>query len=259
VVALTGAITIAFVLTIVALSPAIFGGVPASGSYDAPISIEGQGVSEESARTARELALARTLPFLANRGFVGSNVRPAKPADVDHDERLRIYLADQTVDVYSSNYAKLARLDNAIPRILDPTQKTIMASFPSGTFIPFSGLIALGCLLLLCVAVAALDTREADVSRAPRGMHPVMVGAQTALYGFLVALAIVYAHVLAPPAALPFVVVSLVGVGLLGIWLVKTRPWWNASTFMRRSWYAYAIALVGVIAVTVWALAQPLT
>jgi hypothetical protein len=256
---LAGGLTLAFVLVLLKQSAAIFDAPPASGAYSTVVSIWAEGASETSAVAARDAARARILTFAAKRGFAGDDVRVRKPMDVDFDQRSQTYLAEQQVEIYSTSYAKVARTSNSVEPELDPSGKTITASFPSGTFVPLSLAVAIGCLILLAVAVAGLETREADVSHAPRGMHPVVVGAQTFLYGFLTALAVADGHLLAPPARIPFVLVSLVGIGLLATWLWKSRSWWQQSTFLRVAWVVYACALAGVISAAGWALAQPLT
>jgi hypothetical protein len=258
VIAVVGGLTLVLVLVFLMQSRQIFTAVPASGCYSTPVLIQAAGATRKAAVAVRDAARTRAMAFLAGRGFSATQAMAEAPAEVVSYPNSSSYEADQQIDVCIADYAKLARTDNAIAAELEPGG-TIVGGFPAGTFFPISIAIALGCLVLLTLAASALETREADVARAPRGMHPVIIGAQTMLYGLLVALAVVYGHVLAPPSKIPFVAVSLLGIGLLCIWLWKTRRWWKQSTFLHVSWGAYVLGIAGIVIAVAWALAQPLT
>jgi hypothetical protein len=131
--------------------------------------------------------------------------------------------------------------------------------FPVPTFTLLGISIAFSYVVLLAMAVAALETRGADVNTAPRGMHPIFIGAQTVLIASLIALAVVYIHLLAAPARLPFLFASALGVTLLAIWLWKTIPWWRQSRFLRCAQVCYFAALVVVVAVDIFVLTAPMT
>ena len=123
----------------------------------------------------------------------------------------------------------------------------------------FTIVVSFGYVLLLAMAVAALETREADVTHAPRGMHPVFVGTQTVLFGFLISMGIIYSHLLVTPARLPFIFVSALGIGMLAVWLWKTAPWWRGSRFLRGAWVCYIAGIAAVLVADVIALATPFT
>lgn len=168
------------------------------------------------------------------------------------------YEADQQINVKANNYAKLARLNNAIASQLDPSGKAVSSVFPAPTFAPLAIAVAFWYVVLLTTAVAALETRSADVNTAPRGMHPIFIACQTILIGSLIALAVVYIHLLAMPARLPFIFASVLGVALLAAWLWKTVPWWRQSRFLRFAHACYATALAIVIAIDIIVLTAPM-
>jgi hypothetical protein len=255
---IAGAVTIALLALFITQSHAIFSALPPSGAYSTLLWIQVSAPSKQAAILGRDAARTHALVFLAKRDFFGDDVDAKAPQEVTLDVNSHRWQADQQIAVSCADYSKLARMNNAVVPELDPSKKLITGSFPSGVFIPICIAIALGCLLVLVAAVAALETREADISRAPRGMHPIFIGIQTALYGALAALAVVYANVLAAPAKPPFVIVSVVGIGLLGTWLWRTRPWWTTPS-LRFVWFTYVAAFVAVIATFVWALETPLT
>ena len=257
VIAVFGAITLLGLLALGIFSAKIFNALPEQGVYSSTVWLTATAYTRHTAIAALEGARARALALLARRGFSGAGME-LQPMTVERndDTHLRTFGADQQIEMRSKSYVDLARLSNAIAQQHDPA---VTATSPSATFFPLAVAISICYLLVLLIAAAALETREADVTRAPRGMHPFFVAAQTLLYGLLVALAVLYAHLLVAQARTAFVIVSLLGIALLCVWLWKSRPWWSQSRFMRISWGVYASALVFVVLSGILALAQPIT
>jgi hypothetical protein len=174
-IALAGTITIALLLFFQMTSAAICGALPPSGAYSASVLVTGTGSTPQAATAARDAAHSRVLAFLTRRGFSASDVTSERPTDVEHDEQLHRYVADQEIDVRSKSFVDLSRTDNAVNAQLDPTGTIISMSLPTPTFYTLSLIIALGFVFCLTLAVASLETRSADVSRAPRAsLHRVL-------------------------------------------------------------------------------------
>jgi hypothetical protein len=257
VVVIVGALTLAALALMFVRSSQIFDGPAPGGLFSIEVSMTGGGPSRSAAIAASEAARVRAFAVFARQGF--------QSRDAVVDEALRSYAvrryppefrADQSFDVRWPTYAKLARLSNAADRLKDPA---IAGGFPDIAFSPFAITIGVVYIFLLMLSGIALETREDDVSHAPRGMHPLLLAVQTLFLGCSIALAVVYARVLADAAVSPFILLCALGVLSLGYWLWKTRSWWNQSRLLRVAWVAYVCALALAVAADAVALAQPLT
>lgn len=200
VIVIVGAGTLLALIALFALSHRIFDASPKGGSYSAVVWVKGVGSSRDEAESNRDAARQRAMTFLARRGLGDRDIVLLRPLEDFADAAHHRYEADQQIEVRAIRYDKLARLSNAIPVDLDASGNSVSAVYPLPTFMTFAIIVALGYVLLLILAVAALETRDADVSDAPRGMHPFFVGTQTVLLGVLVALTAVYSHLLVAAA-----------------------------------------------------------
>lgn len=219
---------------------------------------KGSGQSLAIAHARRDAALRRAIQFINGRGFVAADVTVRKPLEDLVDAQHHYYEADQVVEVRGT-YPRLARLANAISRDLDPDGQSISATFPWPPFTVFGIWVVVLFIIVLSFSVAALETREADVTQAPRGMHPFFVGIQVALIGLLLLLGILDAHLLLPAAQLLFTLGSLFGVAMLALWLYKTVAWWRQSPFLGVAWLCMTATIPLIIVVGVAALRTPLT
>lgn len=259
VIVITGVIAIVSLVALLSLSRTLFDAPPGGGVYSSVVWVKGTASSRQEAEPRREEARRQALAFLHARGFGDRDINVLKPMADFSDAVHHNYEADQQIEVKAVDYAKLARLNNAVASELDPGGRSVSAVFPVPTFTTFAISIAFSYVVLLAMAIAALETRGTDVNTAPRGMHPIFIGAQTILIGLLIALALVYAHLLAAPARIPFLFASGLGVALLVVWLWKTAPWWRQSRFLRGARAYYIAALVLVVAVDGFVLAAHMT
>lgn len=259
VIVITGVLAIVSLVALLSLSRTIFDATPNGGVYSSIVWVKGTASSQQGAELRRDEARRRALAFLHTRDFADNDIDVLKPLADFSDAVHHNYEADQQIEVKTVDYAKLARLNNAVASELDPSGRSVSAVFPVPTFTAFAISIAFSYVVLLAMAIAALETRSADVNTAPRGMHPIFIGAQTILITSLIALALVYVHLLAAPARIPFLFASGLGVALLAVWLWKTSPWWRRSRFLRSAQVCYVAALIVVVAVDVFALAAHMT
>ncbi|HEY1975804.1 MAG TPA: hypothetical protein VGG89_04645 [Candidatus Baltobacteraceae bacterium] len=258
-VVIAGIVMIAGVLVVVLHRGAIFATDPVSPSLQTNVWVTGVARTGTGAEAKRDRARSLAVAFFRQRGFIDAQIAPEPPRPIDYEQDSHVYVADQIVDLRSVTFAPLARAMNALQRDVDPTERTVSGTFPTPPFLPLAFAVCILYVALLSISVAALETREADVNRAPRGMHPFYVATQTLLIGLLVLLAMVDAHALLPASRVPFIVAAALGVGILLLWLFKTRNWWQQTVFLRCAFVAYVIATVLVIVSDVLALRVPLT
>lgn len=179
----------------------------------------------------------------------------AGAVEIERDAQDKTYSATQTLTIRADDYPRFARFANRINRLKDPD---IGVSFPHA---PFQRLITGAFIIFLIfalVSTVALETRKADVNRSPKGMHPLMVGVQTLMYGIIAAMAIVYVHFLAGGIAGMFAILEAIFCVVLAVWLYQTRRSWAQSTGYRLAYYAYVVSLVLVTGVAAWAFVQPM-
>lgn len=241
------------------LRNSIFAVDPVSPPLQTSVWVMGTARTAVAAGEKRDAARTRAITYLKQRGFSDAQVSPEPPRPVDYDKDSHEYKADQIVDVRSSTFPPLARAMNALPRDVDPTERSVSGTFPMPPFLSLAISVCVLYLVLLTVGVAAMETREADVNRAPSGMHPFYVGAQTLLIGSLFAFAVVDAHTLLPLSRLPFILTAALGAGMLVLWLFKTRSSWRQTAFLRCAFVAYVAATAAVVVAGVIALLVPLT
>lgn len=259
VIVVTGVVAIVSLVALLSFSRTLFDATPSGGMYSSIVWVKGTAPSQQEAELRRDDARRQALAFLHARDFADNDIDVLKPLADFSDAVHHNYEADQQIEVKVVDYAKLARLNNAVASELDPSGRSVSAVFPVPTFTAFAISIAFSYVVLLAMAIAALETRGADVNTAPRGMHPIFIGAQTILIASLIALALIYMHLLAAPAKIPFLFASGLGVALIVIWLWKTAPWWRQSPFLRGAQICYIAALAVVVAVDVFVLAAHMT
>jgi len=211
--------------------------------------------SSTQAKALAQLATIRTreLSALAANGVPRQGVVEGS-VETGHDKKNGYYWASQTLRVPADDYPRFARLSNRINRLKDPD---FSLSFPQ---LPFEN--ALVFLLVVAfvvgsVSTVALETRRADVSRAPKGMHPAIVATQTLMYGIVVALAIFYMHLLGDGIGGAFLVVEGIFIASLAVWLYQTRRSWSQSNGYRIARLGYLAALLACGIVVAVAFAQP--
>jgi hypothetical protein len=252
-------VTLVAVLVIVLRRGTIFATEPQARLLQTTVWAKGTAATARDAEALRDRWRARATAYLRQRGFADAQISLEPPLKTTFYKERHQYEADQVIDVRSNTFPSLARTMNAIPRDVDPSQQSVSGTFPAPPFIALVVGTAIAYIVFLTIAGAALETRNADVSGAPRGMHPFIVGAQTLLFGLLFILAIVEAHLLLPEARLLFALASTYGVAMLIVWLAMTSESWQQSMFLRRAFFTYEIAIVVVIAAGIVALRVPLT
>jgi len=131
--------------------------------------------------------------------------------------------------------------------------------FPQIPFATFVNAVGIWTILLLCLSVVSLETRSSDVARAPRGMHPAVVGLQTLVAGLLILISLVQAHLLALLGPRVLVVFLALGLISIGAWLYKTRDWWQESLFLRIAYVCYLAAFLAILGFGAYALSVPVT
>ena len=259
VIIVVGALTLAVVLIVVGQSRSIFAVAPQAPPLRTTVWAKGFGSAAQAAERARDRARSRAVGFLRRRGFSEGQIAPRVPLVDFFDKAHHQYEADQLIDVSSDTYPVLARSMNAIDFGPGPSGELLSGTFPRPPFLALAVCASVFFVVLLSIAVAALETREADVSRAPSGMHPFFVVVQTLLIGVLFILAVIDAHLLLPASRLPFAFVSVLGIGMLVYWLGNTRSRWQQSPFLRRAYVGYVAGVGGVVAAVIVALHVQLT
>jgi hypothetical protein len=254
---ITGAIALFAVLFVTAAQSTVFPDrVP---RYMWPIAAHSIGTSKATAIANLSGPRQRAAGFFQTNGFPAGVTVVGPPlafmSGIPSDMR---WTASQDIAVPAETYARFARLSNRL-EIYQRGRDDLTWSFPEPPFATFAKVIGVLTILLLCLSVVSLETRSADVSRAPRGMHPASVALQTMTCGLLILISLVEAHVLAllGPRVLAFVLA--VGIVSIGAWLFKTRAWWNDNAFLRRALLWYVAAFVAIIAFGGYALTVPVT
>lgn|GEM_PF-2643861 len=209
----------------------------------------------KAAPAADSLAAIRTreLAALAANGIPRQGV-VAGPVENEYDREHRYYSARQTLSVPADDYPRFAKLSNRINRLKDPD---FSLSFPQLPFQTGLTLLLIAAFVVGSVSTVALETRRADVQRAPKGMHPAIVATQTLTYGVIAALAIFYAHLLGDGIVWAFLAIEGIFIVSLAVWLYQTRRSWTQSQGYRIAWYAYLSALLTCTIVVIIAAAQP--
>ncbi len=213
--------------------------------------------SQPTAAGARAQLVAireRALATFAANGVPRAGVAET-PVEIERDAQDKTYSATQSLTIHADDYPRFARFANRINRLKDAD---IGVSFPHA---PFQRLITGALVVFLVFALIstiALETRKADVNRSPKGMHPLMVGVQTLMYGVVATMAIVYAHFLGDGIAGMFAILEAIFCVTLAVWLYQTRRSWAQSTGYRLGYYAYVVALALLVGIAIWAFAQPM-
>lgn len=259
IIAIVGTLTLAGVLVVVLLRGTIFAVEPQARPLQTTVWAEGTASTARQAEASRDRWRIRTVAYLRGKGFTETQISLEPPLKTTFYKERHEYEADQVIDVRSDTYPPLARTVNALPRDVDPSQKSVSGTFPAPPFLALGVCVAIAYIVFLSIAGAALETRKADVTRAPPGMHPFLVGSQTLLFGLLFVLAVVEAHLLLPEARLLFAFVSTYGVVMLIVWLALTSESWRQSIFLRSAFFVYAAAVVIVIVADIVALRVPMT
>jgi len=216
------------------------------------------GLATTGATPAKALAQLATirnreLSALAANGVPEQGVVDGT-IDTGRDEKGRYYWANQTLAVPADDYPRFAKLSNRINRLEDPD---FGLSFPQLPFQTGLTLLLIAAFVVGSVSTVALETRKADVQRAPKGMHPAIVATQTLTYGVIAALAIFYDHLLGDGIAWAFLAIEGIFIVSLAVWLYQTRRSWTQSQGYRIAWYAYLAALLACTIVVIIAAAQP--
>jgi len=214
-----------------------------------------QGQNRNAVTTKLDKLQREAMAFLNQHGF-GSRDVTIDQAEIQYDQGSRSFEGLQHVSVHATDYPRFARLTNIFQR---EKLQDLWSSYPS---MPFLGLVLttwIMTVLLLCVSAGAIETREAEIARAPRGMHPVMVASQILALGALGSLATAYSHVLVDVVRLPFILTIAIGTVSLGAWLVLSWKYWGQNIALR---YARGFVIAGIVSVLVLsllALQVPLT
>ncbi len=259
VIAVVGTLTLVGVLVIVLLRGTIFATEPRLSPLQTTVWAKGTAPTARQAEAARDRWRARAIAYLKQKGFTEVQISLEHPLKTTFYKERHQYEADQVIDLRSSTYPPLARTINALPRDVDPSQQSVSGTFPAPPFIALGVAVAIAYIVFLLFAGAALETRKADVTGAPLGMHPFIVAVQTLLLGLLFVLAVVEAHLLLAEARLLFALTSTLGAAMLIVWLAMTHECWRQSMFLRRAFFLYAAAVIIVIAAEIVALSVPLT
>ena len=176
------------------------------------------------------------------------------PVQSGLDRSAREYWASQLMKVHADDYPRYARLANRINRLKD---RDFGLSFPVVPFQSYLIGLLVAAFALAVVSMVSLETRRSDVSRSPRGMHPVVMVTQTLMYGIIITLAIAYVKLLGDGIAGAFAFVEGLFIASLAVWLYQTRRSWTQSVGYRIAYYGYVAALLIATGVVVWATVQP--
>jgi len=255
---IVGSFTLLGVLYVVFAQPRVFPDrVP---RYMWAINAHGLGATTSEALANLLQPQQRASDFLESNGFARTSIaigHPTLEKELNYPGGVT-WNAYQDIAVPADTYARFARLSNRLD-IYQKGRNDLSWSFPRIPFEAFANLIAFSTIALLCLSAVSLETRSADVARAPRGMHPVIVAIQTVVSGLLVLISLVEAHLL--PLLGPRVLAIILGVGLisLGAWLYKTRDWWKDSRFLRYAYACYLAAFAAILGFGTYALTVPVT
>lgn len=203
---------------------------------------------------AQELAEARqrAVAFLHDNGFKQESINVHQP-DFEHvegsaalNDRFSEWQGRQQVSVTAESYSLSARLSNRLERF-QGKRTDLDWQYPVIPF--FALLVGTGVATIVCLtfSVVSLETREADVTRAPRGMHPVIVFAQTLMFALLILCSLAAAHLVAFLTARVLIALLAIGVVSLSAWLYKTRGFWKQSAFLTNAYVGYIAALFVVV------------
>ncbi|HET9392735.1 MAG TPA: hypothetical protein VFO29_04305 [Candidatus Rubrimentiphilum sp.] len=253
-----GALTLISVLYIVFSQSTVFpDSVP---RYMWAITAESKGSTEDDALSNLAAPRDRATIFLERNNFAASSIVLGR-ANAEKEQSYSGEVewdANQDISVPADTYARFARLSNRL-EIYQAGRKDLIFSFPAIPFLPFANVIVFSTIALLCLSVVSVETRYADVARAPRGMHPVMVAVQTIMSGLLILSSLVEAHLLFLFGPRVLAIVLAIGLISLAAWLYQTRNWWRESSFLRVAQLGYMFAFVAVIGFGVYALLVPVT
>jgi hypothetical protein len=262
VIVILGSLTFLTVLYVTAAQSSVF---PDSvRRYVWTIAAHGSGASKPEAIANLLRPQQRATDFFEANGFsshlivIGPPIAQmggTLPSEIQSDVK---WSASQDIGVPADTYAKFARLSNRL-ELYQQSRNDLTWSFPEPPFAAFARIVGFLTLLFLCVSVVSLETRAADVNRAPRGMHPLMIAIQTLTFGLLILASLVEAHVLALLGPRVFACMLVLGVISLAAWLLKTRAWWMDQAFLRYALFYYAAALAAVALYGVHALMVPVT
>jgi len=258
VICVIGTLTLVTVLYVVFAQGTVFPDrVP---RYMWPITAESSGSSKSAALSNLVATKERAAGFLERNNFPASSIVFGR-TNVEKQQSFSGQVewdANQDISVPADTYARFARLSNRL-EIYQKGRKDLIASFPAIPFLAFANVIIFSTIALLCLSVISLETRYADVARAPRGMHPFFVAVQTIMLGLLILVSLVEAHLLflLGPQALAVIL----GIGLLSLafWLYKTRGWWRDNRFLQIAYIWYILAFLASIGFGVYALLVPVT
>ncbi|HEY8320183.1 MAG TPA: hypothetical protein VIG46_00135 [Candidatus Baltobacteraceae bacterium] len=246
----SAAIVVVTIALLLAMSQSIF---PTSIHDTLESGLATTGSTQAKALAQLGTIRTRELSALAANGVPRQGVVEGS-VDTGHDKKDGYYWASQTLRVPADDYPRFARLSNRINRLKDPD---FSLSFPQ---LPFqNALVSLFVVAFIVgsISTVALETRKADVSRSPKGMHPAIVAIQTLMYGVIVALAIFYIHLLGDGIGGAFLAVEGIFIASLAIWLYRTRRSWTQSNGYRVARFGYLAALLACAIVVALAFAQP--
>ncbi len=251
-----GALTLVSVLYVVFAQGKVFPDrVP---RYMWTITAENSGGTKSEALSNLLASRQRATGFLERNNFAASSIAIGH-AYVEKQQNYSgvvTWDANQDISVPADAYARFARLSNRL-EIYQKGRKDLISSFPAIPFLAFANVIIFSTIALLCLSVVSLETRYADVARDPRGMHPVMVAAQTVMSGLLILVSLVEAHLLFLLGPRALAVMLAIGLISLGAWLYKTRAWWRDNRFLQIAYVWYVLAFFAVIGFGVYALLVP--
>lgn len=215
----------------------------------------GHGATQGAARADFKNSEIEAFAFLKRSGFHSTDIRRGA-VGVDKDAlNSDGWEASQQFTVEGDSYARFSTLANELSKI-DPPGRRLSASFPP---IPFERTliwVLVFTLVFLCVSVTSVDFRAADVSAAPRGMHPVVIVSQTLLYATAIMSAIAYVHLNALVARAGFAILALCIVASIGVWLLRTRVYWRQAAFLSRAYAAYVAGGVALVAALITAIVK---
>ncbi len=224
-------------------------------------------ITGQSSSATQSQALANLLEprqrasgFLQRNGFAASSIAIGR-ANLDKLQDFSgnvTWNATQDIAVPADTYARFARLSNRL-EIYQKGRADLLWSFPQIPFLVFVNVIGFSTMVSLCLSVVSLETRSADVARAPRGMHPVVVALQTIVLGLLILVSLTEAHLLWLLGPRVLAIILAVGLVSLAAWLYKTRDWWRDNRFLRIAYMCYIFAFLAVIGFGVYAVLVPVT